>query len=178
MTPHDEARLIAAARKGDSRAFAALVDAHQQAVRGFLRRFAGHWADADDLAQEAFLTSWRKLARFEGRSSFRSWVSGIGFRIARDARRAHGRAQMRDSDWLGEQDHADEYAPIEDRIAVERAMAQLPDDQRAAVALCLGEGFSHSEAAAILNLPLGTVKSHVTRGRERLLRALETDDGR
>src|SRR5690606_34397862 len=76
MTPHDEARLIAAARKGDSRAYAALVDAHQQAVRGFLRRFAGHWADADDLAQEAFVTAWRKLSRFEGRSSFRSWVSG------------------------------------------------------------------------------------------------------
>jgi RNA polymerase sigma-70 factor (ECF subfamily) len=177
MTPHDEARLIAAARNGDSRAFAALVDAHQQAVRGFLRRFAGHWADADDLAQGAFVTAWRKLARFEGRSSFRSWVSGIGFRIARDAKRAHGRALVRDSAWLAEQD-ADAAAPIEDRIAVERAMAELPDDQRAAVALCLGEGFSHGEAATILKLPLGTVKSHVTRGRERLLRALEADDGR
>ena len=96
----EEARLIAAARAGDSRAFAALVDAHQQAVRGFLRRFAGQWADADDLAQEAFVTAWRKLSRFEGRSSFRSWVCGIGFRIARDARRAHGRAQVRDGDWL------------------------------------------------------------------------------
>lgn len=178
MSPHDEARLINAARKGDSRAYAALVDAHQQAVRGFLRRFAGHWADADDLAQEAFVTAWRKLARFEGRSSFRSWVSGIGFRIARDAKRAHGRAQVRDSDWLNEQDVGEEGAPVEDRIAVTRAMAELPDEQRAVVALCLGEGFSHSEAAEILKLPLGTVKSHVTRGRERLLRALETDDGR
>jgi RNA polymerase sigma-70 factor (ECF subfamily) len=177
MTPNDEARLIAAARDGDSRAFAALVDAHQQAVRGFLRRFAGHWADADDLAQEAFVTAWRKLARFEGRSSFRSWVSGIGFRIARDAKRAHGRAQVRDTNWLAEQG-AEAGAPLEDRLAVERAMVELPDDQRAAVALCLGEGFSHSEAAAILQMPLGTVKSHVTRGRERLLRALETDDGR
>lgn len=176
MTPHDEARLIAAARKGDSRAYAALVDAHQQAVRGFLRRFAGHWADADDLAQEAFVTAWRKLSRFEGRSSFRSWVSGIGFRIARDAKRAHGRAQTRDSDWLSEQDNIEEGAPLEDRIAVTRAMAELPDEQRAVVALCLGEGFSHSEAAEILKLPLGTVKSHVTRGRERLLRALETRD--
>jgi RNA polymerase sigma-70 factor (ECF subfamily) len=174
MPPNDEARLIAAARKGDSRAFAALVDAHQQAVRGFLRRFAGNWADADDLAQEAFVTAWRKLASFEGRSSFRSWVSGIGFRIARDAKRAHGRAQARDSDWLAEQGGEEGSAPVEDRIAVQRAMAELPDDQRAAVALCLGEGFSHSEAAEILKMPLGTVKSHVTRGRERLLRALET----
>lgn len=177
MTPDDEARLIAAARKGDSRAFAALVDAHQQPVRGFLRRFAGHWADADDLAQEAFVTAWRKLSRFEGRSSFRSWVSGIGFRIARDAKRTHGRAQVRDSDWLEEQSATDAASRVEDRIAVARAMADLPDEQRAVVALCLGEGFSHSEASEILKLPLGTVKSHVTRGRQRLLRALETPDG-
>jgi RNA polymerase sigma-70 factor (ECF subfamily) len=176
MTTNDEARLIAAARKGDSRAFAALVNAHQQAVRGFLRRFTGHWADADDIAQEAFVTAWRRLDRFEGRSSFRSWVSGIGFRIARDARRAHGRAQKRDADWLNEQDEG-ESAPLEERIALADAMAALSEGERAAVALCLGEGFSHSEAAAILNLPLGTVKSHVTRGRERLLRALEQKDG-
>lgn len=176
MSPHDEKRLIAAARKGDSRAYAALVDAHQQAIRGFLRRFTGHWADADDIAQEAFVTAWRKLDRFEGRSSFRSWVSGIGLRIARDARRSHTRAEARDSDWLAEQDQSESAAPIEDRMALAQAMSELPDDQRAAVALCLGEGFSHSEAAAILNLPLGTIKSHVTRGRERLLQALEPRD--
>lgn len=178
MTPHDEARLIAAARKGDSRAFAALVDAHQQAVRGFLRRYTRHWADADDIAQEAFVTAWRKLAAFEGRSSFRSWVSGIGFRIARDARRSHGRAQVRETDWIAAQSYASDEAPLEDRIALQRALGDLPDEQRAAVALCLGEGFSHSEAASILKLPLGTVKSHVSRGREKLLRALEGDDER
>ncbi|MBX9745273.1 MAG: sigma-70 family RNA polymerase sigma factor [Hyphomonadaceae bacterium] len=178
MTPNDEARLIAAARRGDSRAFAALVDAHQQAVRGFLRRFTGLWGDADDLAQEAFVTAWSKLSRFEGRSSFRSWVCGIGFRIARDTKRSHTRGAVRDNEWLAAQgDESEDTAPIEDRMALAEAMAQLPDEQRAAVALCLGEGFSHSEAAEILNLPLGTVKSHVTRGRERLLRALETNDG-
>lgn len=178
MSPHDEARLIAAARRGDSRAFAALVDAHQQAVRGFLRRFTGLWADADDIAQEAFVTAWAKLSRFEGRSSFRSWVCGIGFRIARDAKRTHVRSVARDSDWLAVQDDGEQgNAPIEDRMALANAMAELPDEQRAAVALCLGEGFSHSEAAAILKLPIGTVKSHVARGRERLLRALEPSDG-
>jgi RNA polymerase sigma factor (sigma-70 family) len=176
MTPNEEARLIAVARTGDARAFAALVDAHQQAVRGFLRRFTGVWADSDDIAQEAFVTAWQKLNRFEGRSSFRSWVCGIGYRAARDSRRAYGRATSRDSEWLADQDQASE-APIEDRMALAEAMQALPEDQRAAVALCLGEGFSHAEAAAILKLPLGTVKSHVTRGRERLLRALESNDG-
>lgn len=174
MTGDEEAACIARARAGDSRAFAQLVDAHQQAVRGFLRRFAGHWADADDLAQEAFVTAWRKLERFEGRSSFRSWVCGIGYRIARDARRTHARSAARDLAWVEAQDDEEAGAPLEDRLALARAMTTLSDDQRAAVALCLGEGFSHAEAAAILNMPLGTVKSHVTRGRERLLAALES----
>lgn len=176
MSADEEARLIAAARRGDSRAFAALVDAHQQSVRGFLRRFTGVWADADDIAQEAFVIAWRRLDRFEGRSSFRSWVSGIGFRIARDARRTHSRAVKRETDWAESQADADRAA-IEDRIALASAMAALPEEQRAAVALCLGEGFSHTEAAAILNLPLGTVKSHVSRGRDRLLKTLEVGDG-
>ena len=176
MIANEEPRLIAAARKGDGRAFASLVSQHQQAVRGFLRRFTGLWSDSDDLAQEAFVIAWSRLDRFEGRSSFRSWVCGIGYRLARDARRAEKRAVARDTDWAAEADAGDSSAPIEDRIALGRAMAALPDDQRAALALCLGEGFSHSDAAEILKLPLGTVKSHVTRGRERLLKALETSD--
>ncbi len=167
----DEAPRLALARRGDSRAFSELVAAHQQALRGFLRRYCGEASEADDIAQEAFVIAWSRLDRFEGRSSFRSWVCGIGLRLARDAKRARRRAVARDADWLAAE--ADEAsAPIEDRIALARALSVLPEPQRAAVALCLGEGFSHAEAAEILKLPLGTVKSHVNRGRERLLRAL------
>lgn len=176
MKSNEEKRLIAAARRGESRAFAALVDANQQAVRGFLRRFTGNGLDGDDIAQEAFVTAWARLDRFVGKSSFRAWVVGIGYRIARDARRATLRASMRERAWLEHQD-GEVSARLEDKIALADAMAELPADQRAAVALCLGEGFSHSEAAEILNMPLGTVKSHVTRGRGRLLAALgETDE--
>lgn len=172
ISSHDDARLVAAARVGDGGAFAELVARHQHALRGFLRRYVGHWGDADDLAQEAFVMAWSRLDRFEGRSSFRTWVCGIGYRMARDAKRAYGRARARDVEWLEAQCEADQ-APLEDRIALADAMATLPLDQRAAVALCLGEGFSHAEAADILGLPLGTVKSHVNRGRERLLQALK-----
>lgn len=175
VTNDEETRLITAARNGESRAFAGLVDRTQQKVRGFLRRYTGDWGDADDLSQEAFVIAWSRLDRFEGRSSFASWVCGIGYRLARDARRTRDRAMARDADWLAASD-APGAAPIEDRMALAKAMAALPEDQRAAVALCLGEGFSHSEAAAVLGLPLGTVKSHVTRGRERVLRALESGE--
>lgn len=175
MSSDDEVRLIAAARRGDGAAFASLVAAHQQAVRGFLRRFMGEWGDADDIAQEAFVIAWSRLNRFEHRSSFRSWLCGIGYRVARDARRTHRRSRERDTAW------ADAVAggggaSFEDRLALARAMAALPRDQCAAVALCLGEGFSHAEAAEALGLPLGTVKSHVMRGRERLLLTLSGND--
>jgi RNA polymerase sigma factor (sigma-70 family) len=171
MTSDEEARRLALARRGDSRAFSALVAAHQQALRGFLRRYCGEASEADDIAQEAFVIAWSRLDRFEGRSSFRSWVCGIGLRLARDAKRARGRAMARDADWLAA-GAGPSAAPIEDRIALARALADLPEPQRAAVALCLGEGFSHAEAAEVLKLPLGTVKSHVNRGRVRLLEAL------
>ena len=92
MTSDEEQRLVAAARRGDSRAFAALTDASQHAVRGFLRRYTGDWGDADDLAQEAFVTAWLTLDRFKGEASFRTWVTGIGYRIARDGRRSRTRA--------------------------------------------------------------------------------------
>jgi RNA polymerase sigma-70 factor, ECF subfamily len=176
MSSDDEAGLIAAARCGDGGAFAELTARHQQALRGFLRRYVGHWGDADDLAQEALVIAWSRLDRFEGRSSFRAWVCGIGYRIARDARRAYGRALVRDTEWLESAGDA-ERASIEDRMALADALAALPRDQCAAVALCLGEGFSHAEAAEILRMPLGTVKSHVNRGRERLLQALKVSDG-
>jgi RNA polymerase sigma-70 factor (ECF subfamily) len=172
MTADEEAGLVAAARRGDARAFAAIVAAHQQAVRGFLRRFTGQSADADDMAQDAFVTAWRRLDRFEGRSSLRSWICGIALRIARDAKRSRRRSERRERDWVDDQ-NSPERAPVEDRLALAQAMALLPEEQRAAVALCLGEGFSHAEAAAILKAPIGTIKSHVARGRERLLRALE-----
>jgi RNA polymerase sigma-70 factor (ECF subfamily) len=173
QTADDEARLLARARGGETRAFAVLVDASQQAVRGFLRRLAGSWADADDLAQEAFLIAWRRLDRFDGRASFRIWVCGIGYRLARDARRASRRSLARDTAWSETQEGpAHAAAESEARLDVRASLAGLPLDQRAAVALCLGGGFSHAEAASALNLPLGTVKSHVTRGRARLQAAL------
>ena len=176
MASDEEARLVHAARMGDDGAFAALLNANQGAVRGFVQRYAGHWAGADDISQEAFVVAWSRLAQFKEQSSFRSWVCGIAFRLARTARRSHERALRRDADWA-EQDPGEPRRFHEDRMAVEDAMRRLPSEQRAAVALCLGEGFSHREAAEILNLPLGTVKAHVARGREKLLRALTPVEG-
>jgi RNA polymerase sigma-70 factor (ECF subfamily) len=163
--------LVRAARIGSQCAFARLVATHERALRGFLGKSG--FGDADDIAQEAFLAAWSSLGRLREDDGFRAWLFGIAWRKALDHGRAARRAARRDQAWSEEQaEDAVREADPADRMALEAALADLPADQRACVTLCLGQGWSHGEAAQVLNLPLGTVKSHVTRGRERLLAVL------
>lgn len=173
MDAAEEARVIAAARAGDLRAFGRLVDAHQPAVRAFLRRLCGSTGDADDIAQEAFTRTWEVLDRYDGSSSLRTFICGVAFQYWRRARRAGSRRQAREDAYAELEDtHTEPPARAAMRLALRRAMDDLPEDQRAVLALCLGQEFTHAEAAEVLRLPLGTVKSHVTRGRARLQAAL------
>jgi RNA polymerase sigma-70 factor (ECF subfamily) len=169
----DEGTLIAQVREGSQRAFNVLVDGHQQAVRGFLRRLLASPADADDIAQETFLAAWEGVRDYRGGASVRSWLCAIAWRKAKSAQRAWFRRRVREAGYemtsTREREHE---ASAEDRLAVKQAMLALPIEQRAAAALCLAEGFSHAEAAQVLSAPLGTVKSHVARAKARLLRAL------
>ena len=172
-----DTRLVEAARRGSDAAFARIVARHQQAVRAFLRRLGGDAADADDLAQDAFVAAWRELDRFRGQSSVRSWLCGIAYRKRLSQRRSQQRAGARDAAFAECEPQGEGTSDAGDRLDLARAMAELPIDQRAAVSLCLAADFSHAEAAAALNLPLGTVKSHVTRGRAKLLEVLTREVG-
>jgi RNA polymerase sigma-70 factor (ECF subfamily) len=178
MTPEgaDEA-LVAAAQRGSTEAFAQLVERHQQALRAFLRRACGDWALADDLAQETFVAAWSRIDRLKSGASVRAWLCGIGYRKHLSALRSRRRDRAREASYEAERPQVGARFE-DDRLALEAALAELPPDQRACVALCLAGDFSHGEAAEALGLPLGTVKSHVTRGRARLLQALEDRDGR
>lgn len=160
--------LVRAAVGGSHSAFARLVERHQQGLRAFLRRTCGDWALADDLAQETFLTAWARLGSLGASESLRAWLCGIGYRKALTRLRGDRRAQARDAAYQEIQVGPGGIAH-EDRLALVQVMAELPVDQRACVALCLAQDFSHGEAAHALGLPLGTVKSHVVRGRARLL---------
>lgn len=173
MDAAEEARLVQAARAGDMAAFGRIVDANQPAVRAFLRRLVGSPADADDLAQEAFTRTWEVLDRYDGSSRLRTFICGVAFQYWRRARRAESRRMARDDAYAQLEDNETGDDPrMAQKLALRRAMNELPADQRAALALCLGQDFTHAEAADILKLPLGTVKSHVTRGRARLQTAL------
>lgn len=171
-----DAELVGRALTGSDQAFSRLVERHQAAVRAFLRRFLGSgWAEADDIAQEAFITGWSSLRSLKDPAGFRPWLCGIAWRKAQDRIRGARRGAARDAGWL---ETIDPPAGIsaEERMALADAMKELPEEVRACVALCLADGWSHGDAAAALGLPLGTVKSHVSRGRARLLKALGGPD--
>lgn len=171
-----DAELVSRALAGSDAAFSRLVERHQAAVRGFLRRMlGGGWAEADDVAQDAFLAAWRALRSLRDPAGVRAWLCGIAWRKAQDRIRSSRRGAARDSLWLETVEAPAGVSP-EDRMAVAAAMAELAPDVRACIALCLADGWSHGEAATALGLPLGTVKSHVARGRARLLKALGGPD--
>jgi len=146
--------------------FSRLVREHQSKVRGFLRRLTrGDAALADDLAQETFLEAHRKLEQYRGEGSFSSWLCGIAWSRFLMERRKRKEEPL---DAMDEQAASDPRAAAEAKLDLERAMARLSAEERAALTLCYALGHSHGEAAEILSMPLGTVKSHVLRGREKL----------
>jgi RNA polymerase sigma-70 factor (ECF subfamily) len=170
-----DAALLTAFKGGSERAFNQLVDRHQQGLRAFLRGLVGA-GDADDVAQETFLALWSHANAYRGDASVRTWLFAMAWRKAQDSHRRRLRQRERDSQFhtAALACENDAISPV-DRLAVRQALTTLPLDQRAAVWLCLAGGFTHTEAADALGLALGTVKSHVLRGRERLRDALEQE---
>jgi RNA polymerase sigma-70 factor (ECF subfamily) len=161
--------ILAVIERDDRAAFAELVRRHQSRVRSVLRRLTrGDEALADDLAQETFVLAWRKLAHFRFEARFSTWLYRIAFNAWQsDARRARELP-------LGEDDRAEAIeatAPGVDvaaRMDLERAMAILSDGERAAIAACYYADLSHEEAAELLGIPLGTVKTHILRAKAKL----------
>jgi RNA polymerase sigma factor (sigma-70 family) len=172
----EDAELLSAVCEGSERAFNRLIDRHQQAVRNFLRGIAAG-EDADDIAQETFLAVWTQARTFRGGSSVRSWLFAIAWRKAKDSQRWWFRRWRRDTVFHddGLADSAGDM-PGPERAALRRALASLSVDQRAAVMMCLAHGFTHAEATEALDIPLGTIKSHVARGREKLREVLGDEE--
>jgi RNA polymerase sigma factor (sigma-70 family) len=165
------------AQAGSTVAYSSLVRTHQHALRAFLRRLCGNWVEADDLAQDTFMAAWTHIRRFRIGASFRSWLFGIGYRKFLSSRRSLFRRHRSDALALDGYPSVDHSASNMGRqVDVHRALHALPPEQRAAVVLCMAAEFSHSEAAEALRLPLGTVKSHIQRGRARLLAILGDDN--
>src|SRR5579862_8086429 len=130
MTPAEEAQLVAAARAGGAAAFSRLVEAHQQAVRGFLRRLSGSHVDADDLAQEAFLTAWSRIGTFRPGESLRAWLCGVAYRKWLTHRRGEARRCAREAAAMVGEEEA-RSGGSDARLDATAALALLSPDERA-----------------------------------------------
>jgi len=166
----DDAALVRAVQSTDDRAaFAQLVHRHQSAVRTVLRRLTrGDIGLADDLAQETFVLAWRNIRHFRFEARFSTWI----YRIAINAWRSEARRKrevLLDADDAALIEEASEDPPdIVSRMDLERAMATLSEGERAAITACYYADLSHEEAAQALGIPVGTVKTHVLRGKAKL----------
>ena len=169
-----EAALIVAAQARDQRAFSELVKRRQGWARALLRRMCANHAEADDLAQDAFMKAWDRLRDLETPAAFPGWFRRIAVTTFLMAKRRQKAVfeEIDDASPLADETSTPEAAAGA-KIDLERALAQLSDAERLCVTLNHGEGMSHSEIVDMTGLPLGTVKSHVLRGTEKLRRMLE-----
>lgn len=191
----DDSTLLAAARAGDRDALDQLLRRHHDRVHAVCRRIAGATRDADDATQEALIRIVRGLDSFDGRSKFSTWVYRIATNTALDELRKRDRRPRLHREFEGNEGHdgsgdtlddgptgqADPLAHrhiegVVDRLAIDAALAELPDDYRAAVVLRDVADLDYDEIADVLGIPIGTVKSRIARARARLIERLGNHD--
>jgi RNA polymerase sigma-70 factor (ECF subfamily) len=145
------------AARGDSAAFAMLVEKHELPLRAFLSRAFGSEA-ADDIAQDAFIKAWRAAGQYDGRARYSTWLTRIAWRCRIDALRRHRAHEAAEHPAGGSVGLSAE---------VDDMLARLSESERASLVLCEGHGWTHPEAAELLGLPLGTLKSTVARAKAK-----------
>ena len=168
-TPPDDTALMLRVKEGDRRAFETLIKRHQQPLMNFFRRLGVH-RDAEDLVQETFLRLYRYRDRYQPRAKLTTFL----YLLARQTRIDYLRKLQRRGRL---EEPMQEYTPEPALPAPERrgessdlaqALLALPESMREAVVLCAAQGLSQAEAAVILDVPVGTVKSRVSYGLKRL----------
>lgn len=157
MTGPNDEDLVLSRRSaaGDSAAFAMLVEKYEMPLRSFLARSVG-LEHADDIAQDAFLKAWRAAGQYDGRARYSTWLTRIAWRCRLDRLRKERPAEPQE-------------AVVEpgNSLEVEDMLRRLSEGERAALVLCEGHGWTHAEAAELLSLPLGTLKSTVSRAKAK-----------
>jgi RNA polymerase sigma-70 factor (ECF subfamily) len=178
MADSDERELIERCRKGDDTAFGQLVDRYKDLVYGLVYRLVSDRTQTDDLAQEVFLKVHRGLPYFRGEARLSTWIYRIVQNVCVQARTRRPEISLdrRDADGRlmtdpGSMDGA--FADLELRDRLEKAIAKLPDNYRLLIAAHYLKGVQYEALAETLNLPLGTVKTHLYRAKKRLRELLD-----
>ncbi len=176
-----ERALIDAALAGDRSAMDTLLRAHADRVFAVCRRITGSDADAADAAQEALISVVRNLSRFDGRSSFGTWVYRIATNASLDElRRRRRRPALADSDDLppdhdlrqADPNAGSAAATVDDRLLLDQALRRVPEEFRVPLVLRDVGDLDYAEIADTLGVPVGTVKSRIARGRAALAQVL------
>ena len=170
-------------QQGNARAFELLYDRHGGAAFSLAYRMVGDRAAAEDVAQEAFLSIWRSRLRYKPeRGSVRTWVLGIVHHRGIDSLRRNIRHERRRAGMEGVEDKLEapqltevEAARHEEAATVRHALQGLPEDQSRVIELAYFAGFSQSQIAEMLEMPLGTVKGRMRLGLEKLRGALVSE---
>ncbi len=157
---------------GDQHAFGELVRRHQSPLRGLLRQLVRADLElADDLAQETFIRAYKNIRSFRGEAKFSTWLYRIAYNVFRENARKRKELVGIDEERLQAEVDPQTTDPAL-RHDLMNALANLPLHERTAVTLCCQNGLSHDEASRVLDIPLGTVKTNVLRGREKLKKML------
>lgn len=175
-------QLVERAQRGDKHAFELLVAKYQRRLGRLISRFVRNAAEAEDVTQDAFIKAYRALPAFRGDSAFYTWLYRIGINTAKNhlvarARRAPTSTQF-DADEAEDFEDATllhEVATPENELmskqvveVVNASLLELPDDLRTALTLREVEGLSYEEIAAVMDCPIGTVRSRIFRAREAI----------
>lgn len=164
-----DADLAAWAAAGDRTAFGELVRRHGGAVRVLLRRMGASPSIADDIAQDAFIVAFQKVGALKDGAAFAPWVKQTAARLyVRRWKKDRRYDLMAETPEPDVDDTTAHHGTVAAKVDLEKAMAVLSEPQRLCVSLCYGAELSHAEIAEVLNVPLGTVKSHVKRGLDKL----------
>ena len=181
-----EQELVERAKKGDETAFEVLVTDNEKRIYNLCRRLTGNPEDAAELTQEAFLNAWRGLSRFQGESSFSTWLYRLASNACIDFLRKEKRRQnlsmtvsLDDEEEARQVELPDErYAPerelerTEVRQAVAAGLERLTPEHRQVLVMREINGLSYAEIGAVLGLEEGTVKSRIARARNALRKVL------
>jgi len=166
-----ELLVIGLACTGDQRAFAELVKRRQSWIRNLMRRCCGDVNLADDLAQQVFLQAWRNIRQLREPGSFGGWLKRLAISTWLQHQRKNDALQ-------GAEELVESYAANKNTTSLamdlDTALATLPDPVRLCVVLSYHERMTHGEIAALTDMPLGTVKSHIRRGTQNLQQLLSS----
>lgn len=163
-----DVELAALAQAGDRPAFGELVRRHSLAVRGLIRRMGAQPALADDVAQDAFLAAFERIGEFRGEGAFAGWVKRIAARLYLKRCKRQLLSASLIVDEHAEPIVTDGETQASLRLDLDEALKALSPGERLCISLCHGAGFSQVEAAEALRIPLGTVKSHIRRGLDKM----------